>query len=216
MLKCDYKLNTACNRVSIEANACIQFEKSDDESIPIGTPALWDEALMLKIDIDKCRIYHICCIFVPNGMYSRITDYKKIWKLADIPPGFYDGAYTTDHGKMYFGITLGKGMDCFMADTSNLMILVPEGLDFDITSLFEVLRSERVECTDEKLHAILDRIVSQENGAFAFLYDYNTGGSLNIFGKNVEHFNLAGELEIWPTDDPALIYRRGLIDWIGR
>lgn len=70
MLRCDYKLNTACNRVSIEANTCIQFEKSDDESIPIGTPVLWDEALMLKIDIDKYRIYHICCIFVPNGMYS--------------------------------------------------------------------------------------------------------------------------------------------------
>ena len=69
MLRCDYKLNTACNRVSIEANTCIQFEKSDDESIPIGTPVLWDEALMLKIDIDKYRIYHICCIFVPNGMY---------------------------------------------------------------------------------------------------------------------------------------------------
>ena len=108
MLRCDYKLNTACNRVSIEANTCIQFEKSDDESIPIGTPVLWDEALMLKIDIDKYRIYHICCIFVPNGMYSRITDYKKIWKLAGIPPGFYDGAYTTSHGKMYFGITFGK------------------------------------------------------------------------------------------------------------
>lgn len=91
MLRCDYKLNTACNRVSIEANTCIQFEKSDNESIPIGTPVLWDEALMLKIDIDKYRIYHICCIFVPNGMYSRITDYKKIWKLAGIPPGFYDG-----------------------------------------------------------------------------------------------------------------------------
>ena len=55
MLRCDYKLNTACNRVSIEANTCIQFEKSDDESIPIGTPVLWDEALMLKIDIDKYR-----------------------------------------------------------------------------------------------------------------------------------------------------------------
>ena len=41
MLRCDYKLNTACNRVSIEANTCIQFEKSDDESIPIGTPVLW-------------------------------------------------------------------------------------------------------------------------------------------------------------------------------
>ena len=132
MLRCDYKLNTACNRVSIEANTCIQFEKSDDESIPIGTPVLWDEALMLKIDIDKYRIYHICCIFVPNGMYSRITDYKKIWKLAGIPPGFYDGAYTTNHGKMYFGITFGKGRDCFTADTSSLMILVPEGSDFEL------------------------------------------------------------------------------------
>lgn len=149
MLRCDYKLNTACNRVSIEANTCIQFEKSDDESIPIGTPVLWDEALMLKIDIDKYRIYHICCIFVPNGMYSRITDYKKIWKLAGIPPGFYDGAYTTSHGKMYFGITFGKGRDCFTADTSNLMILVPEGSDFDAATLFEAFRSEKVERTDE-------------------------------------------------------------------
>ncbi len=69
-------------------------------------------------------------------MYSRITDYKKIWKLAGIPPGFYDGAYTTSHGKMYFGITFGKGRDCFTADTSNLMILVPEGSDFDAATLF--------------------------------------------------------------------------------
>ena len=91
MLRCDYKLNTACNRVSIEANTYIQFEKSDDESIPIGTPVLWDEALMLKIDIDKYRIDNMCCIFGPNGMYSRRADCKKIWRVAGIPPGGDDG-----------------------------------------------------------------------------------------------------------------------------
>ena len=213
MLRCDYKLNTACNRVSIEANTCIQFEKSDNESIPIGTPVLWDEALMLKIDIDKYRIYHICCIFVPNGMYSRITDYKKIWKLAGIPPGFYDGAYTTSHGKMYFGITFGKGRYCFTADTSNLMILVPEGSDFDAATLFEAFRSEKVERTDEKLCAILERTVSQENEAFAFLYKHDFGGSLNIFGKFAERFFSAEEIMTWQTEDPALIRRRGLMGW---
>lgn len=213
MLRCDYKLNTACNRVSIEANTCIQFEKSDNESIPIGTPVLWDEALMLKIDIDKYRIYHICCIFVPNGMYSRITDYKKIWKLAGIPPGFYDGAYTTSHGKMYFGITFGKGRDCFTADTSNLMILVPEGSDFDAATLFEAFRSEKVERTDEKLCAILERTVSQENEAFAFLYKHDFGGSLKIFGKFAERFFSAEEIMTWQTEDPALIRRRGLMGW---
>lgn len=85
---------------------------------------------------------------------------------------------------MYFGITFGKGRDCFTADTSNLMILVPEGSDFDAATLFEAFRSEKVERTDEKLCAILERTVSQENEAFAF-YTSTTSEVHSTFSENL-------------------------------
>ncbi len=93
------------------------------------------------------------------------------------------------------------------------MILVPEGSDFDAATLFEAFRSEKVERTDEKLCAILERTVSQENEAFAFLYKHDFGGSLNIFGKFAERFFSAEEIMTWQTEDPALIRRRGLMGW---
>ena len=84
---------------------------------------------------------------------------------------------------------------------------------FDAATLFEAFRSEKVERTDEKLCAILERTVSQENEAFAFLYKHDFGGSLNIFGKFAERFFSAEEIMTWQTEDPALIRRRGLMGW---
>lgn len=86
---------------------------------------------------------------------------------------------------MYFGITFGKGRDCFTADTSNLMILVPEGSDFDAATLFEAFRSEKVERTDEKLCAILERTVSQENEALHFFIQARLRRIHSTFSENL-------------------------------
>lgn len=212
MIICKYELRINSSSVTLSANASLLFDKPGSETINFGTPKCFDNTLIQRLAIEEFSIIHICSKFIAHGFYNSITDYKGIWNMIGLSRGEFDGSYITKKGKVYFGIKCGKGKTCFFSDTSAIMLLVPNELQINNEDIFQRFKKNKVDFSDRaEINKTLHELVESCQGTLAIHYDVGGERAIDLFGIGCKTIFKEDDFKKWPTHDPELIYRKGLV-----
>lgn len=184
----NFQLNKEKDCVKISVDSLLVLEnKEDDDLVVIGYPKYFDDITELKFPVDKYENYNIYILNVTNP--SRITDYKKIWKLGGFGTnGLYDNYYDGDSGRIYFGIT--KNYPQFKSSVwmKNISILVPKDTQLPFESIFDFFAENKFDdgCDSKKQDYILSSISKYVKNSIVVNKVLSNGIYLNLYGDKIE------------------------------
>lgn len=196
-----YKIETQPGHVRLSAEMTVQFEDADEKFAP-GTPKWWDDRIMQALPIDRYRSLFICTQTVPSEKVSRISDYKQVWGLKSMPQGSFADAYTTDAGKVYFGIAEAE----FSSGMSETVLLVQKGHEAAYRDVFEVFKRCRYDFKQSDDSA-LRQVCELAEGLILLRYDIHKV-SLDIYGKGVESLFSGVDLTQYENREDEPVFKR--------
>ena len=196
-----YKIETQPGHVRMSAEMTVQFEDADEEFAP-GTPKWWDDRILQALPTDRYRSLFICAQTVPREKVSRISDYKQVWGLKSMPQGDFADAYTTDAGKVYFGIVEAE----FCSGMSETVLLVEKGHEVAHRDVFEVFKHCRYDFKQSDDSA-LRQVCELAEGLILLRYDIHKV-SLDIYGKGVESLFSGVDLTQYENREDEPIFKR--------
>lgn len=208
MLFCKYNLCIDSERLMISCKRYFVYESPYDDPPMVGSPKCWDDTFFNRININNYAIYHICGKLVFSGSYNSVSDFKKIWKLANIQKGEFEGSYFTEKGKVYFGITKGYGEESFYSSDSSIMVLLPKEMRLDYFEVFSEFEKNKVEFLYGDATPCLKHLAERYKDSFVLYYIFDDGDNLTVFGSNCGRMFVQSDLKDWPTVDPILVYRK--------
>ena len=148
-------------------------------------PQKWSDALRARIDFAKYDQYSVCICEKTHGNYNRLTDYKGVWGLAELPRGIAEHAYMVERGKVYWGIL--QTPDAWQWQIiSDVCILLPRGCSFPEDGAKQLWEEARIGFDvrpDKDFFRKLLKIMPE-----AVLMHFTTGldYKLELFGLQVE------------------------------
>lgn len=170
------------------------LEVGADESFGVPVPAIWDERILGNIDIDRYDIYYICTHARRTGQYNRVTDFKRVWKLANLPEGIWDGAYDTGEGRVYWGVYRSRGEAAFRRHLSPTMLLSPRAeKPPEPDSLYSIWKKYRTGFDGVLPEGLVNELNPAANGQYVLHY-------ANVISKPT--------LEIWGVNAGVIFPRR--------
>lgn len=196
-----YKIETQPGHVRLSAEMTVQFADASEEYIS-GTPKWWDDRILQAFPTDRYRSLFICTQTVPSERVSRISDYKQVWSLKNMPQGSFADAYTTDAGKVYFGIVEAE----FCSGMSETVLLVEKGHEVAHRDVFEVFKRCRYDFKQSDDSA-LRQVVELAEGLILLRYDIHKV-SLDIYGKGVEPLFSGIDLTQYENREDEPIFKR--------
>lgn len=196
-----YKIETQPGHVRLSAEMTVQFEDANEECA-FGTPKWWDDRILQALPIDRYRSLFICTQTVPSEKVSRISDYKHVWGLKSMPHGDFADAYTTDAGKVYFGIIEAE----FSSGLSGTVLLVEKGHEVAYRDIFEVFKRCRYDFKQPD-DAALRQVSVLAEGLILLKYDIHKV-SLDIYGKSVEPLFSGVDLMQYENREDEPVFKR--------
>lgn len=196
-----YKIETQPGHVRLSAEMTVQFEDASEEYIS-GTPKWWDDRILQALPIDRYRSLFICTQTVPSEKVSRISDYKQVWGLKSMPQGSFADTYTTDAGKVYFGIVEAE----FCSGMSETVLLFQKGHEVAHRDVFEVFKRCRYDFKRSDDPA-LRQVCALAEGLILLRYDIHKV-SLDIYGKDIEPLFSGVDLMQYENREDEPIFKR--------
>lgn len=177
---------TAKNKITLSAEAVLEVET--DESFEVPVPAIWDKQILSSVDIDQYDIYYICTHPRRTGQYNRITDFKRIWKLANLPEGIRDGAYDADEGRIYWGVYKARGEAGFKKHLSPTVLLSPcTEKPPELDSLYALWKKYRIGFDDVLPEELVNELNPVANKHYILHYaNVMSNPTLEIWGANAD------------------------------
>lgn len=161
----------------------IEYLHSDDEPIAFGTPAYWDTA------ISECcssthRVLGIYWKFLPQEKCNRITDYKQVWGLLELPKGLMETRLDFGGERLYVGMAhLPKQLaEC----DAQVCLLIPEDRMNDLDKIWNQLLLALVDFTPENMLTVLQQVVHSFPQVIALLYQCAEEAALTVVCNHSE------------------------------
>lgn len=110
----EFSLEKERNYVVFSARA-ISIIEPNESLVMRSLPTHWYEVLCKKIDFELYDQYSVCIHERVHGFYNRLTDYKGVWILSNLPRGMADYFYDVKQGRVYWGaikICTGQRLGC--------------------------------------------------------------------------------------------------------
>lgn len=174
------------NRIVFSADAVLEVE--EDESFEAPVPALWDDRILRGIDVDQYDIYYICTHPRRTGQYNSVIDFKKVWKLSNLPKGILDGAYDADEGRVYWGVYKARGEEGFRKHLSPTLLLSPRAAEpLNPDSLYALWKKYRLGFGDALPEPLVNELNPAKNSRYLLHYAHVLSNpSLEIWGPNAD------------------------------
>lgn len=204
----NYAIIKKINYVKLTADFCVEFEDINHEDYFLGTPECWDRSFLEKVDIEKFNLYFICSNTVAMNSYNKVTDWKKVWGLNDIPIGIYDNAYINESGKVYFGIVEDKASNHFGDPTSSTLLLLPQNVSILPDMIFEFFKENHFDFNNEKDNCLLFQLQSLIPSSILLRYFVGENASVSIYGNNVESIFSEENVEQWRKEFTFPVLRK--------
>ncbi len=174
----------ADNMLTLRADSILEVE--ENESFIVPYPTIWDDQILRSINIDEYDIYYICTHSCRFGQYNRVTDFKKVWKLENIPSGIKDGFYDVDEGRVYWGVykTHGeKGFRMHLSSTTILSLRSSQSQDLDL--IYKFWKEKRLGFNKPLSDQLINDLGLLVNDSYVLHYNgsYSTP-ILKIYGSN--------------------------------
>lgn len=172
------------NRIVFSADAVLEVE--EDESFEAPVPTLWDDRILRGVDVDQYDIYYICTHPRRTGQYNSVTDFKKVWKLSNLPEGISDGAYDTDEGRVYWGVYKTRGEEGFRKHLSPTLLLSPRAAEpLNSDWLYGLWKKYRLGFDDALPEPLVNELNPAANHCYLLHYAHVLSSpSLEIWGLN--------------------------------
>lgn len=196
-----YKIETQPGHVRLSAEMAVQFADASEE-FTSGTPKWWDDRILQAFPTDRYRSLFICAQTVPNEKVSRISDYKQVWGLKNMPQGSFADAYMSDAGKVYFGIVEAE----FSSGMSETVLLVQIGHEVAHRDVFEVFKRCRYDFKQPDDSA-LRQVCELAEGLILLRYDMHKV-SLDAYGKGVEPLFSGVDLTQYENREDEPLFKR--------
>lgn len=180
-----YTIERRCDYLKLNTEMLLDFANEVNENFLLGTPKCWDDTLLERITIDNYDIYFLCAHIVPYSKVSRITDYRKIWGLCNLPQGIYENAYDNEYGRVYFGIVKTDGTKGFRIGISPFILLVPKGQNFSSERLFCCFLNEKYDFDEDISLNVISKIKQIIPDGILLHYCVLPQISLSIYGNDV-------------------------------
>lgn len=121
----------------------ISIIEPNESLVMKSLPTHWYEVLCKKINFELYDQYSVCIHERVHGFYNRLTDYKGVWILSNLPRGMVDYFYDVKQGRVYWGaIKITNEPKWY--HISNVIILVPRDESFPIDSLKQLWSNEHI------------------------------------------------------------------------
>ena len=181
----NFQLKKETNRVKLSADSLIVLENiEDDNFISIQFPKCLFNIFESKVQTNNYDIYNVYTLNIDKP--TRITDYKKIWKLGGFDSdGLYDNYYEGDNGRIYFGISKNypQFQKSILMGTVSILIPKEEHLPFDsIYNIFAINKYD-IYFNNDKQDFVLSNLQKLINRAIII---NKLSTSLNIYGDNID------------------------------
>lgn len=185
------------NKITFSAEAVLEVEANETFEAPV--PAIWDKQILGSVDIDQYDIYYICTHPRRTGQYNRITDFKRVWKLANLPEGIRDGAYDTDEGRIYWGVYKARGEAEFRKHLSPTMILsLRAEKPLELDSLYALWKKYRIGFDDVLPEELVNELNPAANKRYILHYaNVMSNPTLEIWGANADTIFSRNETETY-------------------
>ena len=187
----NFQLKKDKDRVQLSADSLFVLENiEDDNLISIHFPKCLLNIFESKVQTSNYDIYNVYTLNIDKP--TRITDYKKIWKLGGFDSdGLYDNFYEGDNGRIYFGIK--KNYPLFQKSVlmGTVSILVPKGdnLPFEIIYNIFAINKYDIFFNNEKHDFVLSSLQKLINQSILI---NKLSTSLNLYGDNInQRFDLS-------------------------
>lgn len=181
----NFQLKKDNNFVKVSADSLLVLENIEDENcIDIHFPKFLLNLLESKVQTKNYDIYNVYTLNIDKP--TRITDYKKIWKLGGFDSeGLYDNFYEGDNGRIYFGISKNHPKFNKSVWMGTVSILMPkeDNLPFDIIYNIFALYKFDICFNNEKQDFVLSNVQKKINKAIII---NKLSTSLNIYGDNID------------------------------
>ncbi len=181
----NYAMEKEHNYVAFSAEALCVLEQDDFVAMS-SVPAHWYEALRTKIDFENYDQYCVCIHARRHGFYNRVTDYKGIWALSELPKGMAEGWYDVDQGRVYWGVIQTANEPVWYRICS-AMILLPAGEPFPTDQIMQMWSDEHIGFDVLPNKAFFRKILDLLPNAYVISYSDNELCRLEIYGFQVEN-----------------------------
>ena len=180
------RVTSADRVVQFSVDYVMEYKNESDENWSIYPPPYWDSTIAKVIDFRKFDCWNIYVSKVPHGLHNRITDYKKIWNLNCITPGFYDNYYDTPNARIYFGIKkemnteqLSK-LSRHLPTLKSIILLTPKNINYSSWEfVFDIFRLRQYDLNGDSIE-LLKELQSAIFGSYLLEYLFDQNLCMNI------------------------------------
>ena len=166
---------------------CILENKEEDIIFEYKKPNCLMEIINRKLSLFDLHKYYILTLKISSP--NRITDYKRIWKLAGFEtPGIYDGSYNCANERVYFGI-YKDFLPYFNSTQINIVLLyLPDNFKFSFKEVIQVFEKNGFVSYHEEQNLIKTLACLQKSINHAIVvYEFPKQAKVYVFGQGVEN-----------------------------
>lgn len=175
------------------------YEPTIDEkgSFELGTPICWDETLLSRLCFTGYINYHIFSHTIAREKVNRITDYKKVWGLCNIPEGVYSNYYDNSASRTYFGIDVSHDDIGFRSRSSSVIVLCPNDQMIPYETLFSFFCNSKNNYFESPNFTHLKSISDLLPKCIVLHYSFNGYAQLIVLGNSVESLFYNNDCSVW-------------------
>lgn len=161
----------------------IEYLHSDDESFALGTPAYWDAAIWGWYSSTH-RVFGVYWKSLPQEKCNRITDYKQVWGLLELPKGLMETRLDFGGEQFYVGIadTPKQLAEC----DAQVCFLIPEDRMNDLDKIWHQFLLALGDFTPENMLTVLQQVVHSFPQVIALLYQCAEEAALTVVCSHPE------------------------------
>ena len=207
----DHQLSIDENRFHFSAK--VIYQPDYNESIIIGTPEKWNYFLSNLFESENYIAYHICSAVLPIDRCNSVTDFKKVWKINNLPKGRSGFQYDTGNKRVYLGIIEDGIKDAFFRDYSPMIVLFPANDRIQDDTLYNIFREEsHIFVSDVDSRRIYARLNGVYPGVILVCFFLEKGTvNLNVFKNGLSQMIESVSVESLYYETDNLFWRKGLI-----
>lgn len=167
----------------VSCDYVVDYEQSDNEPFSFGYPAYWDDVIWHSCCNHDYKIYGIYAAKRPREQCNRITDYKQIWGLLNLPKGLAESIAEHGNNKIYLGMAK-ETTDGLSACDAPIRLLIPSKLVGHLGEIWQLFLSNFCTACNDNWVASLKSIVCEFPQVVALVYQCSEMISLAVICDN--------------------------------
>lgn len=193
--------------VKLSCDMCFTFEHSGSETIVFGTPVYWDKAIQSILG-STYTMFEIYEKELPHNACNRITDYKQVWGLLDLPKGDLSARVDCGGKNVYLGLSKSN-LQQLTESSANSYLLIPSKYNENLELIWKYFLESYSNPQHNNLIERFFFVVGEYPYVVMLHYSYVEEASLIVVCNSSDSFRK--KLEAFPNPNVIVPHFRRLL-----